>query len=67
MWARRHGGRWNSYNLADSAMSAWGMMMPTAREAEEVIDWVRAGGGDVQDEERGHNRQRRSRRSRSRR
>jgi hypothetical protein len=39
--ARRNNGRWGRYTLRDGVTEAWGMLMPTARKAEDVIDWVR--------------------------
>ena len=39
--ARRYNGRWGRYTLRDGVTEAWGMLMPTARKAEDVIDWVR--------------------------
>ncbi|WP_157619782.1 SNF2-related protein [Skermanella stibiiresistens] len=48
--ARRHNGGWGRHTLQDGVAEAWGMLMPTARKAEDVIDWVRREQGTVHDE-----------------
>jgi hypothetical protein len=48
--ARRCGGKYGYYNLQDGSVGVRGMMMPTKRKADQVIEWVEKNGGKVRNE-----------------